>query len=107
MNEQQISNFIPVIVAFIGFLGVLTGAIFGYLGKSKKQAVVDAIKEQKQQDTFDKLFNELVEVKKRLDCHNGYAKKFEENSKELSIINNKLTGLQIDIDYLKSDRCKV
>lgn len=100
-------NIVKVVIALIGLLGTIIGLLVGYIGKTKKQAVVDAMREQKQQDTFDKLFNELVDVKKRLDCHNGYAKKFEENTKELAVINNKLTGLQKDIDYLKTDRCKI
>lgn len=100
-------NIVKIIIAVISLAGTLIGLLIGYIGKTKKQAVIDGMREQKQQDTFDKLFEEIEGVKKRLDCHNGYAKKFEENTKELSIMNNKITSIQKDIDYLKSDRCKV
>ena len=107
MNEQFISNFIPVIVAFIGFLGVLSGAIFGYLGRSKKQAVIDAKKEQKSNDNWDRVFSDIEGIKKRLDDHNHYGEKFAKNSEELTKVNLKLEQVQKDIEYLKSSRCKV
>ena len=100
-------NTARIIIALISSASTIFGAIVTYLVASRKQSIKDAKREQKQQDTFEKLFYELDGVKKRLDCHNGYAKKFEENSRELAIINNKITGIQKDIDYLKSDRCKV
>lgn len=107
MNEQQISNVIPVIVALIGFLGVLSGAIFGYLGKSKKQAIIDAKKEQINKDNWDRVFSEVDSIKKRLDDHNHYGEKFAKNSEELIKVNVKLEQVQKDIEYLKSNRCKV
>lgn len=107
MNEQQISNVIPVIVAFIGFLGVLSGAIFGYLGKSKKQAIIEATKEQINKDNWQRVFFEIDGIKKRLDEHNHYGEKFAKNSEELVKVNVKLENVLKDIDYLKSDRCKV
>lgn len=100
-------NIVKLIIALIGLFGTLIGLLVGYIGKTHKQSIIDAKREQKQQDTFNTILSEMESIKKRLDCHNGYAKKFEENNKELATINNKLTGLQKDIDYLKSDKCHV
>lgn len=100
-------SYVKIIVAIIGLLGGIITLLSSLVIKMRKQAVEDAKRDQKHQDSFERLFDELIGVKKRLDCHNGYAKKFEENSKELSKINNKLTGIEKDIEYLKTDRCVV
>lgn len=54
-------------------------------------------REQKQQDMFDRMFDELDAVKKRLDTHNHYAEKF--GSIEKSMI-----AMQKDIEYIKKGR---
>ena len=104
---DNISDIIPIIVAFIGFLSATIGAIFGYLGRSKKQAILDAKRDQKNSDNWDRVFKDINDMKKRLDDHNHYAEKFAENSKELAKVNVKLDQVCKDIDILKSKKCKL
>lgn len=51
-------------------------------------------REQKQQDMFERVFEELDCVKKRLDTHNNYAEKFSSVEKNMII-------MQKDIEYIK------
>ena len=83
-------------ISIIGFAGVCVGAIFGYMGKSRKQTAQDAKREQEQRDLFTQLFNSLEEVKKRLDEHNHYAEKFGE-------IKLDIAGIKKDIEYIRKD----
>lgn len=55
---------------------------------------VIAAHEQKQQDMLDDVNKQLVEVKKRLDSHNGYAEKFADARKDIAV-------MQKDIEYVK------
>lgn len=55
---------------------------------------VIAAHEQKQQDALDDVNKQLVEVKKRLDSHNGYAEKFADARKDIAV-------MQKDIEYVK------
>lgn len=107
-------NSVKIIVAIIGLIGTLLGGFSTYFVTSKKQAIQDAKREQNQNDKFDNIINEIGGVKKRLDEHNHYAEKFTENAKDIAIMNERqkslstaLDKIQKDIDYLKSDRCKV
>lgn len=54
-------------------------------------------REQKQQDMFDRMFDELDGVKKRLDTHNHYAEKFGSIEKSMII-------MQKDIEYIKKGK---
>ena len=72
------------------------GAIFGYMGKSRKHAVQDAKHEQEQRDLFSQLFKALEDVKRRLDEHNHYAEKFGE-------IKLDIAGIKKDIEYIRKD----
>ena len=83
-------------ISIIGFAGVCVGAIFGYMGKSRKQATQDAKREQEQRDSFLQIFKSLEEVKKRLDEHNHYAEKFSE-------IKLDIEGIKKDIEYIRKD----
>ena len=107
-------NQVKIVIAIIGLIGTIVGAFSSFIISSKKQAIQDAKREQNQADQFDNLFKEITGVKKRLDEHNHYAEKFAENSKYIAIIterqtviNKALEKMQKDIDYLKTDRCKV
>lgn len=93
-----------VVIALIGFASAVVGAIFGYLGNSRKQAVINAQREkeqavinaqreQEQQDHFAKIERWMARVDKKLDEHNGYAEKFAAASKDIALI-------QKDIKYL-------
>ena len=83
-------------ISIIGFAGVCVGAIFGYMGKSRKHAAQDAKREQEQRDLFTQLFKALEDVKRRLDEHNHYAEKFGE-------IKLDITGIKKDIEYIRKD----
>ncbi len=86
-----------IIIALIGFAGVTVGALFGYLGKNKKQAIKEAIREQENTDQLEKLFDELHEVKIRLDEHNHYAEK-------IGGIERSIAVMQKDIEYIRKDK---
>ena len=103
-----------VLVAIIGLAGTVIGALTGFSHKSRQESIKDAEREQKQADQHQQLLEKLNGVEKRLDEHNGYAQKFAESSKHLAIIDERqaaqskqIEHLQKDIDFLKSDRCKV
>lgn len=83
-------------ISIIGFAGVCVGAIFGYMGKSRKHATQDAKREQEQRDLFTQLFKALEDVKRRLDEHNHYAEKFGE-------IKLDIAGIKKDIEYIRKD----
>lgn len=85
-----------IIVALIGLIGITIGAIFGYLGRTKKQAIKEAKREQEHNDKLDKLFEELREVKIRLDEHNHYAEK-------IGGIKLDIAGIKKDIEYIRKD----
>lgn len=87
-------NQVKIVIAILGLIGTIIGALLGYLSKSKKQAIEDAKREQVQADLFDRIFNEMNEIKKRLDDHNHYAEKF--GSVERTIIE-----IKKDIEYIK------
>lgn len=90
-------NITQILVALIALLSTVFGGILGYIGRSRKQAVIEAKREQQQADSFEKLFQEMDGIKKRLDVHNKYAEKFGDI--ELS-----LTSIQKDIEYLRKDK---
>ena len=90
-------NFVKIIVAIIALISALLGALLGYIGKSKKQAIEEAKREQSQADLFERLFSEMKAIKQRLDLHNKYAEKF--SSIEKSMIN-----MQKDIEYLRKGK---
>lgn len=83
-------------ISIIGFAGVCVGAIFGYMGKSRKHAAQDAKREQEQRDLFTQLFKSMEDVKRRLDEHNHYAEKFGE-------IKLDIAGIKKDIEYIRKD----
>ena len=83
-----------IIVALIGFAGIVVGAIIGYFTSVKKNAVLEAKREQEQEDNFKQIFKRFDSVDKRLDEHNHYAEKFNDIAKSM-------TAMQKDIEYLK------
>ena len=90
-------NITQVLVAIIALLSSIFGGVLGYIGRSKKQAVIDAKREQEQSDLFERVFNELAGIRKRLDVHNQYAEKFGE-------IEISLTAIKKDIEYLRKEK---
>ena len=90
--NEVMSN--DIIVALIGFAGIVVGAIIGYFTSVKKNAVIEAKREQEQIDNFKQIFKRFDSVDKRLDEHNHYAEKFSDISKSMA-------AMQKDIEYLK------
>lgn len=90
-------NITEILVAVIALTSTVFGGILGYIGRSKKQAVIDGKREQEQADLFARLFLEIDGIKKRLDTHNNYAEKIGDI--ELS-----LTAIKKDIEYLRKDK---
>lgn len=89
-------NITQVVVALIALLSTVFGGILGYIGRSRKQAVKEAKREQEQADMFTRLFNDMDGIKKRLDVHNKYAEKFGD-------IEMSLTAIKKDIEYLRKE----
>lgn len=90
--NEVMSN--DIIVALIGFAGIVVGAIIGYFTSVKKNAVIEAKREQEQSDNFKEIFKRFDYVNKRLDEHNHYAEKFSDIAKSMAV-------MQKDIEYLK------
>lgn len=90
-------NITQIIVAVIALVSSLFGAILGYVGRSKKQAIMEAKREQQQSDLFERLFREMDDIKKRLDIHNHYAEKFGE-------IEQSMIAIKKDIEYLRKGK---
>ena len=111
MPEGVLASLIAGVLAVIGsYVSNLALTI----RKSREQAIKDAEREQEQKDKLDRIYEEQRQVKIRLDSHNGYAEKFAKNSEKLAVLaekqeatNKAIERMQKDIDYLKSDRCKV
>ena len=89
-------NIVKIIVAIIALIGTILGFVSGIIYRSKKQAIVDARREQEQKDNFKQLFDEMAGIKRRLDEHNHYAEKF-------GSIEKSLVSMQKDIEYIRKD----
>ena len=72
-----------IIVAVIAALGSIIGQWLISRKQSQDRAVAEAERETK-------LEMRLQSVEKKLDEHNGYAKRFEEIGKDIAIIKTKL-----------------
>ena len=94
MNED---NIVKIVVAIITLFGTVIGIIVGYVGRSKRQSINDAKREQEQADHFDKIFDEMNEIKKRLDTHNRYAEKFGD-------IEKSIISIRKDIEYIRKEK---
>ena len=84
-----------VIVGLFGLVGSVVVAIISSQSNKRETSATLAAHEQKQQDAIDGIKEELVDVKKRLDSHNGYAEKFAESSKDTALMKK-------DIEYIKA-----
>lgn len=82
-----------VVVAIItGVLAVL-GAYVGNVAISSKKAREDALKDAERET---RQADRLTVIEKKLDEHNGYAKKFEEIGKDIAVIKK-------EIEYLRKE----
>lgn len=111
MSEEVI---VPLISGGLAIVGSFVSNYAITLKKSREDAIKEAEREQAQKDQLTMILEEQKKIKERLDSHNGYAEKFAENSKSLAVMAERqsylaqsVDKLQKDIDYLKSDRCKV
>lgn len=93
MDDSQVK----IIVAIIALIGTLFGSVLGYIGKSRKIAIDEAKREQEQSDLFNKIFEEMKDIKKKLDEHNHYAEKFGE-------IEKSIIAIKKDIEYIRKER---
>lgn len=104
MPESAIGSLISGALAVLGsFVGNYAVSV----KKSHEAAIKDAEREQAQKDQLNSILAEQKKIKERLDEHNHYAEKFADTSKELAVMNERYSTMQKDIEYLKSDRCKV
>lgn len=97
MPESAIA---PLISGILAVVGSFVGNYAMSLKKSREDAIKEAEREQAQKD-------QIESIKKRLDDHNHYAEKFAKNSEKLADVDIKLAQLQKDVEYLKSDKCRV
>ena len=93
MNDVQAK----IIVALIGLCGTILGILAGFYGRSRKNAIDEAKREQQQADLFKSIVSEMDEIKKRLDLHNKYAEKFSE-------INESIVAIKKDIEYIRKGK---
>lgn len=107
-------DYTQIITSLLAVIGSLIGTFSVVSRKSRNDAIKEAEREQAQKDQFAMILEEQKKIKFRLDSHNGYAEKFANTTKDIAIIAERQQGLsealnrlQKDIDYLKSDRCKV
>lgn len=107
-------DYTQIITSLLSVIGSLIGTFSVISRKSRNDAIKEAEREQAQKDQFKMILEEQKKIKTRLDSHNGYAEKFADTTKDIAIIaerqqalSDALNRLQKDIDYLKSDRCKV
>lgn len=111
MSEEIIA---PLITGTLAVVGSFVGNYAIAIKKSREDAIKDAEREQAQKDQLAMILEEQKKIKERLDSHNGYAEKFAQNSEKLAVLAEKVDGtnkaverMQKDIDYLKSERCKL
>lgn len=107
-------DYTQIITSLLAVIGSLIGTFSVVSRKSRSDAIKEAEREQKQKDQFEAILQEQQKIKTRLDSHNGYAEKFAETTKNIAVmaekqesLNKALERLQKDIDYLKSERCKL
>lgn len=96
-----------VIVGLMSVIGSIICQSMISRSKNRENDAKMAAHEQLQQDRLEEVRTELVEVKKRLDSHNGYAQKFAETSKDIAVIAERQMAIKKDVEFLKSDRCKL
>lgn len=98
MYNQIVNS--EIIISLIGFAGVCFAAIFGYMGRTKKQSIIDAQREQEQKDQLNKILEEMTGIRKRLDTHNHYAEKIGD-------IEKSIISIKKDIEYIRKDKVNI
>lgn len=83
-----------VIVGLMSVAGsIIVQCIISH-AKARETNINIAVHEQKQEDAINNFSQQLSEVRKRLDSHNGYAEKFAKNTRDMAI-------MQKDIEFIK------
>lgn len=77
------SVIVAIITGILAVLGAYVGNVAISRKKSREDAIRDAERETRQVVRLDRL-------EKKVDEHNGYAKKFEEIGKDIAIIKTEL-----------------
>ena len=83
-----------VIVGIISVAGSIIVQLIVSRSKNRENDSKMAAHEQEQKDRLDSISEWMKIVDRKLDEHNGYAKKFADTSKDIALI-------QKDIEYLK------
>ena len=84
-----------IVASITGFLAVL-GAYMGNVAITRKKSREDAIREAEREARQSVVMERL---EKKVDEHNGYAKKFEEIGKDIAVI-------KTEIEFLRKERNK-
>lgn len=79
-----------IITGVLAVLGAYAGNVAVSRKKAREDAIKDAERETRQADRLDV-------IEKKLDEHNGYAKKFEEIGKDIAVIKK-------EIEYLRKEQ---
>lgn len=83
-----------VIVGIISVIGSIIVQLIVSASKNRESNAKMAAHEQEQKDRLDTISSWMKTVDKKLDEHNGYAKKFADTSRDIALI-------QKDLEYLK------
>lgn len=83
---------IALITGVLAVAGAYVGNMATYRKKAREQAIKEAEREAKQAIKLDA-------IEKKIDEHNGYAKKFEEIGKDIAVI-------KTEIEFLRKERNK-
>ena len=83
-----------VIVGIISVIGSIVVQLIVSYSKNRETDAKMAAHEQEQKDRLESITDWMKTVDRKLDEHNGYAKKFADTSKDIALI-------QKDIEYLK------
>lgn len=86
-----------VVVGIISVVGSIIVQLIVSATKNRETNAKMAAHEQQQSDRLDTIYDWMKIVNRKLDEHNGYAKKFADSSKDIALI-------QKDIEYLKKQR---
>lgn len=80
-----------VVAPFITGIFAIIGQYIISNKKAKEQEIKDAVRDQKTDDRLARIEENQIRQEKKLDEHNGYAKRFEEIEKAIVKIETKIS----------------
>lgn len=80
-----------VVAPFITGIFAIIGQYIISNRKAKEQEIKDAVRDQKTDDRLARIEENQIRQEKKLDEHNGYAKRFEEIEKAIVKIETKIS----------------